>query len=356
MLGYRKYIPEKFTPEQRAAVLTAAGAAQALALEPKTQQKVDVVALSYRDFMKALDLPVTFESAYICMWLVDYVRHGYRATSLPDRFGSLRKDAKRLSADFPQKGARGHELIQETIKGLKKVDPSATDPATVVSLNAIEACLDHWGITAVEDYGTCNPDVCATAVRALMCHCGMMRGVESRSGLRLSDVKQVAGSHVEVLIAERYSEKKGKNVPGRTVILPITNDRTSAGAAMVKYINRFHGGRKGDCALFFRFHGRGANARPMRHRPASDKYFIEALKGALSSARFLTPAELRKVSNHSLRAGGATDFFVNGVSAELIRAQGGWRTFCFLVYVRPAREHRWKVAAQMVQALRAARE
>ena len=124
---------------------------------------------------------------------------------------------------------------------------------------------------------------------------------------------------------------------------------------MVKYINRFHSKQRGDCVLFFEFHGKGKNATPLRHKPSSDKSFMKALKAALETTKLLSPDELRRVSNHSLRAGGATDFFVNGVTAELIRAQGGWRTFCFLIYVRPQREHRWKVAAQMVSALRSAR-
>lgn len=327
-----------------------------MALEPKTQQKADVVTLSFIDFMTALKLPVTFESWYLIAWFTDYVRCGYRAVTLTERFGAVRKMAKRRGMDFPEKGSRGHDMCADAIKGLKKVDPSCTDRATVLGISKIEMCLDDWGITSVDDYATCDPAYCALAVRALMCHCGMMRGVESRSGMRLSDIKAVGTSHVEVLVAERYSEKKGKNVPGRIVILPVSSDRTSAGAAMIAFIDRFHAGATGERVLFFQFSGAKGKRRALKHRPANDKYFLKGLKQSLERVSAFTADKLKKISNHSLRAGGATDFFVSGVTAELIRAQGGWRTFCFLIYVRPQREHRWKVAAQMVQALRAARE
>ena len=66
--------------------------------------------------MNALELPVVYESAYINCWLTDYVRHGYRATSLPDRFASLRKEAKRRERDFPEKGSRSNDSISSFIR------------------------------------------------------------------------------------------------------------------------------------------------------------------------------------------------------------------------------------------------
>ena len=68
----------------------------------------------------------------------------------------------------------------------------------------------------------------------------------------------------------------------------------------------------------------------------------------------MADSDLQRVSNHSFRAGGATDYFVSGLSAERIKLQGGWSTYCFLIYVRPADEHRWRVASALLGALRRA--
>ena len=324
-------------------------------MEPKTQRGRDVIVLSYDDMMSALGLPTTFESGYIICWLTDYVRHGYRAESLSGRFQAIAKEAERRRMDFPTKPSPGYTSCRDTMKALRKIDPSRTDRATVIGIVDIERCLDHWGIKTIADYTTCDPRHCALAVRALMCHAGMMRGVEHRSGLLVSDITVVSESHVELVIAERYSEKKMKTKPGRVVIMPITEHRWSSGAALVAYLNRFHGKPAVGQRLYFQFRGKGHDAIAMRHRPSTDAQFMRGLKEALRHCSELKPKELQRVTNHSLRAGGCTDMFVAGLPAELIRAIGGWDTFCFLVYVRPEREHRWKVAAQLVQAIRSAK-
>ena len=91
-----------------------------------------------------------------------------------------------------------------------------------------------------------------------------------------------------------------------------------------------------------------------RDKPQTDKDFIGLFKEQLSAAG-MGDAELKQVSNHSFRAGGATDCFVAGLTAEMIKQIGGWRTYSFLVYIRPAGDHKYKVAARFMQALRAAR-
>ena len=67
----------------------------------------------------------------------------------------------------------------------------------------------------------------------------------------------------------------------------------------------------------------------------------------------MSDSDFKRVTNHSFRAGGATDYFVAGLSAELIKQQGGWAGYTFLIYVRPAKEHKWRVAASLLTALRA---
>ena len=334
--------------------MAAAGAASALALEASSQRKVSTVALSFDDFVTAFDLAVTYEATYMIWWMADYVRHGFTARSLGARLGHLRRTASQRAMAFPLKDSPAWARIKDTERALKKVDPTEPSRATVIGLFWIEKVLDALGIFELADYrdGRSSAADCQLAVRALLAHAGMLRGCEHRSGLLLSDVVTVADSHLQISIAARYSEKKMKTRAGRKIILPIENGRWSAGAAMVEYISRFHSGGGGDARLFFDISDAGF---PLRHRARSDKDFMNVFKPLVASVG-LPPKDVKRVTNHSFRAGGATDYFVSGMSAESIKAQGGWTTYCFLIYVRPAAEHIWRVAARMVTALSGARQ
>ena len=63
----------------------------------------------------------------------------------------------------------------------------------------------------------------------------------------------------------------------------------------------------------------------------------------------MSGAELAKVSNHSLRAGGATDWSVV-MPADFIGAQGGWTSWTYIIYIRPSTQHRRRTAQAMAGA------
>ena len=93
-------------------------------------------------------------------------------------------------------------------------------------------------------------------------HILALRGCEHRSGMLLSDVLVVAETHVDVLIAERTSERKLKTRPGRVITLPVFEERWSAGAAMVRFLRRFFTSKTPrDARLFAGFSARGARMR-----------------------------------------------------------------------------------------------
>ena len=334
--------------------MAAAGAAGALALEASSLRKLDVVCESFDDFMNAFDLDVSYDAVYISWWMADYVRHGYTSRSLGARMGSLRRIAGQRGLEFPADKSVAWKWLKDTERSLKKIDPTAPSRATVVGIYWIEKVLVKLGIFSLSDLreGRSSAVACQTAVRALLAHAGMLRGCEHRSGLLLSDVTKVSDTHVEVSIAARYSAKKMKTREGRTVILPVEEARWSAGGAMIEYINRFHADGNGDATLFFAI---SASGHPLRHKRSDDKTFLKRFKPLVIAAG-MPAKDQKRVSNHSFRAGGATDYFVAGMSAEAIKAQGGWTTYCFLIYVRPAAEHIWRVAAQMLKAIRHARQ
>ena len=121
---------------------------------------------------------------------------------------------------------------------------------------------------------------------------------------------------------------------------------------MVRFLRRFFTSKTPrNARLFAGFSARGAR---MSHKVRTDKDFIKDFKVLVGKAG-LPAAKMKRVTNHSFRAGGATDNFVAGVSAEVIKAQGGWTTYCFLIYCRPTAEHKWRVAATLMAAMRLAR-
>ena len=70
----------------------------------------------------------------------------------------------------------------------------------------------------------------------------------------------------------------------------------------------------------------------------NDKTFIKSVRPILAAAG-MTDADVKRFSSHSLRAGGATDLSVANMSQDFIRAQGGWTSDCFMIYVRPQTFH-----------------
>ena len=67
----------------------------------------------------------------------------------------------------------------------------------------------------------------------------------------------------------------------------------------------------------------------------------------------MPPRDLRRVSNHSFRAGGATDWSIGGMGDEFIKQQGGWSGPTYRIYVRPMAHHAFRTAARMLDASRA---
>ena len=311
---------------------------------------------SYDEFAHAMRVPMTYDGFTICWWHSFYCQTGHTARSLGGRRGNLKRTAQRRGMTFPVKGTPGHSMILDTERALKKIDPTEPDRATVVGMAWIDKVLANLGIRTVADYWTCSPSTCQLAVRALLAHSGMLRGCEHRKGLRVSDVVTIEPTHVVVHIAKRYSSKKKKLCEGRHVVLAVEDAIWSAGRALTIFLLRFHGNDAGDAALFFQVaKNKYTNEEtPRFDKPASDAYFIKRLKAKLRAAG-MSKADMQRVSNHSLRAGGATDFSVAGLSHEAIKAQGGWTSYCFLLYVRPAKEHRWRVAVDIMRAVSVAR-
>ena len=167
----------------------------------------------------------------------------------------------------------------------------------------------------------------------------MLRGCEHRDGLRVSDVVDCdvynGNGRVLLLIGAREQARKIKTRPPRTVTLPVWNSRISAGAALLIFMERVHAHAAPSDVLFPFIEYSG---RVYGDVAVNDKVFIKTVRPLLLAAG-MHDDDVKRFTSHSLRAGGATDNSVANMSQDFIRAQGGWTSDCFMIYVRPQTFH-----------------
>ena len=102
-----------------------------------------------------------------------------------------------------------------------------------------------------------------------------------------------------------------------------------------------------DCPLFFPFIA--STGECDYGKVLTDKQFIKELRLQLSNAG-MDPCDVQRVSAHSLRAGGCTDYSLANHSIAFIMQQGGWLSAAWLIYVRPAREHTLATARTIIES------
>jgi integrase len=84
-------------------------------------------------------------------------------------------------------------------------------------------------------------------------------------------------------------------------------------------------------------------------RTTTDETFVRGFIRQLKTAG-MSAAALKKVSNHSFRAGGATDMSVGGLDEATIAVQGGWTSRALRVYIRPQAHHTMARSIAMLAA------
>jgi hypothetical protein len=274
----------------------------------------------------------------VMVWMADIVRHGYVARGLGQRLSHLRRffESQVPPVAMPAVGSLVWRKWSGIRHGLVKMDPSSPSRATIVGWRWIDVILGALDIRTANDLWAVDIDTCCFVARLLACHDGMLRGCEHRSGLRRSDVT-ILDNHVTVRVAERWSEKKQKTRPGRDVILPMSRHVRSSGFAIMVFMTRTRT-RKNTDILFY-----GKTFR-------DDKNFVLALRDILRMAN-MNGTDVERTTSHSLRAGGATDFFTIGWQLTKIMRQGGWKSAAVLIYYRPTEQHNAIDAQWLAQAI-----
>ena len=323
-----------------------------------TAKGIGAVARSFVAFCGALDVPLAFRAAVIQLWLVDYCRQGWCARSLDGRLSALRRFARTRRAPFPAFGSYDWDDIKDTVRACLKIEPTEVARATVIDLHWLLRVAAVVGVLRFQDLEFCSLRHLQLLCRAFVCHAAMMRGVEHRHGLLASDLRHVKGDSEFFLleVATRYSSKKKKLCPGRTCVLPVERGALrSAGAVLKVYLRRMglRGASCGGKLLFPHIAAPDAGGRVRWGVAPDDAEFVRAFRSRLVIAG-MPDAKLRRVTNHSFRAGGATDWSVGGLSEMEIAAQGGWTSRALRVYIRPQEHHAHGRAVRIQAAMPAA--
>ena len=346
MRGYAATLPVAFSAGIVANIRANARAAASYSLEMSTALQYNSVESQYIKFVRAMGVQLTFSAQVIMQFMYDWLAQGFAARTIPGRLSALRRFARRMRMPFPEQDSDEWHDIQDMQRALLKIDPTVAKQATVVDLSWIMRVAAASGITSLQSLLRCHPLVLQQHARALLVHACCMRGCEHRSGMRMMDVQAVTPQFVQVKVASRYSEKKLKLRPGRLCVMPRSPDAWSAGEVMLVYMWRLRHHVHPASYLFPLITGAGVVDES---KPATAGMFIKEFVRRLRYSG-MTVAKCKRVSNHSFRAGGATDWSASGMSDTFIAQQGGWTTDCFRRYIRPTRLHRLTQAARALRA------
>ena len=355
-------IPIQFSSEQRKDLLREAGAAESLALSSKYEQAISSVVKGYTKFFHALEPgahAVSFSATFIKAYMTHWVSVGNTARSIAGNLTKLRRAARRMRQPFPAIGTDEWSSIKDLERALLKIDPTLPKRATVFHLRWIVAVLERLGIRTVNDFSIKPLRDVQLAARLLLCHAAMMRGCEHRDGMAMSDIVAscVQQGYGRVLVhiapkrqskraAARLQLKKLKLRPARTATLAVWPSIKSAGAALLIYLQRLTSVAPNSAILFPLIDAHGTVHTGLC---LSDKQFIKLVVEAATAAG-MSKHDAARVTSHSLRAGGATDYAVANMSKDFIRVQGGWTTDCFMIYVRPQTFHSQATAVQVMKS------
>lgn len=168
------------------------------------------------------------------------------------------------------------------------------------------------------------------AVMVLLGHNGLLRGGELLSGIKVKDIKwELDGTSIVLHLGATKSNRKGS---GSDVRISSYRGSPCAFQFLKKWFNINHLWDQPDMYIFpYHFKGNKGQAAYFDFRMrASVKWW----DGRIKSIASLLNLDPKRISKHSLRAGGATDLFVSGVAYSTIKKYGRWKSDAALLYYR----------------------
>lgn len=205
-------------------------------------------------------------------------------------------------------------LVLEDKAPVRRVQP--------VTLEMLQQCASqHWDLRDPYDL------LCATM--AFTAHNGLLRCGELLCGLKVKDLQWDARDRSVTL--HLFPTKTERN--GAGVYVRITDYQGQSAYKLLKRWVSTQGLTNKHEHYVFPFHARRREGVPTRfefRKKASRKWFSSVTRKLVT----MLGRDCRDYTNHSYRAGGATDLFVCGVPYPQIKKYGRWRSDSALVYLR----------------------
>ena len=219
------------------------------------------------------------------------------------------------NAELLQLGRVRRQLVLEDTTPIRRRKP-------IVLSMLQRMARSHW------DYKNDPYDLlCATM--AFTAHNGLLRGGELLCGLQVKDLEWEPRSRsVTIHLDPTKTERSGAGVYVRLTDYP----GLSAYKLLRRWIRTQHLETHGEYYIFPHHarRRRGSATRFDFYQPASKKWFGTVT----SSIAHAAGHQSSHYSNHSYRAGGATDLFLCGVPYPQIKSYGRWKSDAALVYLR----------------------
>ena len=288
---------------------------------------------------KATRQKFRFRYTQLARWCVFYVRNGYSWRSLGSHMAAFHKMAEEEGLKWPKADSRTHRKLKRLITGIRKEVPGPEKKqAKPLVKRWIKKMLAALGIDTPEDWHTVRLADLVPAARMLVAQECLMRMCEHRDGMKVGDVVgweemcmgKADGRRAVVL---RVPEVKDKLRTGQTRGGEMANHKsvTSAAWALRAMMARVHGpGAKAGDLLFPAV----AENKVYKHTVGSETKFRKNLRAWAREAG-MTRTEANRITTHSMRAGGATDYLSSDVPTAWVQRQGGWLSDCFMIYYRP---------------------
>ena len=326
-----------------------------------TENEYKRIVSLYFKWCSALGLAREFTFEGLASWAWFYAQH-FTQRSLAGHWSAMRLWCVANGRDFPADDSICWRRMTRVTKALRLRDPTTAIRAYPLETVWLRRMLAIDGIHTLSDMWSPELSLFRVVFWARVCtaHSAMLRACEHEQGLLNSHLTLLpapdasarsafSGSYFELAVGELppgmkpifASNRKLRLRAARDCVLLVYDDVTSAGMWLHVMLKRLYGFDEAPADLcLFPSVEKGRVGR----RPMTNAALLKRLR-RLARGAGLPQAELSQLELRSLRAGGCTEAFANGMPRTSVMRQGGWTSVAVDIYNRPSLSQRWRTFA-----------
>ena len=332
-------MPSTFTAAQLRAFDVGARRSSAAALAPATVKAYGRCFDDYCTFQRAAgDEPLPFDYVKVSRFyfFIFISRPEPSAASLKKYNAALADAARDMEIEFCSLAHR--RRLTKLKSGLRRLSVPEVRRSLAMVLQLIMQLIAAGGMASKHALQWC--------ARSMLCNCAMLRQQDHRDDSLLV-------CSVEVLPSRSYTlwVGEGKNKVRGHHPAVIWNDFTfrSPGYWLELYMQRIGADMQSPDAPLFPFIDPVTDEIDWA-RTASSESFVREAKARARMAHMAEQA-IERITGHSWRAGGTTDFLLAGLPETFIMRQGRWLSDAFRVYFRLSRSVLASVSGRLMQSM-----